>query len=103
MELPTFEEMLRNAFAMLGDVEDELHSDWRDGTEPTATRGAAARRAKGLIAQTSSAQMQSAQTSVCRSLLPMGSTCRGPIGLLRLVLRGGERSRRMSMIASLNS
>ena len=29
MELSTFEEMRRNAYGMLGDVEDELRSDWR--------------------------------------------------------------------------
>lgn len=29
--LPTFEEMRRNAFGLLGDAEDELRSDWQTG------------------------------------------------------------------------
>lgn len=33
-ELPTFEDMRSNAFALLGDAEDELRSDWREGTGP---------------------------------------------------------------------
>ena len=34
--LPTFEEMRRNAHRLLGDAQDELRSDWRDGTGPTS-------------------------------------------------------------------
>lgn len=30
-QLPTFDELRSNAFALLGDVEDELRSDWHDG------------------------------------------------------------------------
>jgi hypothetical protein len=38
MNLPTFQEMRRNAFRGLGDVEDELRSDWRSGTGPTTAQ-----------------------------------------------------------------
>ncbi|WIG19363.1 hypothetical protein [Kocuria rosea] len=51
MELPTLEEMRRNAHGMLGDVEDELRSDWLDGTGPTPEQAQAARQAKELIGQ----------------------------------------------------
>ncbi|MFI6296805.1 hypothetical protein ACIBEJ_34810 [Nonomuraea sp. NPDC050790] len=34
MDLPTFEEMRRNAYKLLGDAQQELTSDWR-GPEPT--------------------------------------------------------------------
>jgi hypothetical protein len=49
-ELPTFEEMRRRAHGMLGDVEDELRSDWRDGTGPTREQAEAAREARQHIA-----------------------------------------------------
>jgi len=39
MELPTFEEMRRAAHKLLGDAQDELRSDWRDGTGPTPQQG----------------------------------------------------------------
>jgi hypothetical protein len=42
MNLPTFEEMRRNAFKLLGDAEDELRSDWATGAGPaTAEQGRA--------------------------------------------------------------
>lgn len=47
--LPTFEDMRQAAFALLGDAEDELRSDWRTGTGPTKEQGAAAREAKEHI------------------------------------------------------
>lgn len=50
MSLPTFEEMRRNAFALLGDAEDELRSDWRRGTGPTKEQGQAAHEARQHIA-----------------------------------------------------
>lgn len=55
MQLPTFQEMRHNAYAMLGDVEDELRSDWRPGTGPTSEQAQAAREAKVLIAQAKAA------------------------------------------------
>lgn len=60
MELPTFQEMRRNAHAMLGDVEDELRSDWREGTGPTKAQAEAARRARDLIVQAKAALDQAA-------------------------------------------
>lgn len=53
--LPTFDEIRSNAFAMLGDVEDELRSDWRDGTGPSHEQGEALREARRAIAQAKAA------------------------------------------------
>lgn len=50
-DLPTFEEMRRNAYALLGDAEDELRSDWRPGTGPTSEQGSALYLARQAIAQ----------------------------------------------------
>ena len=49
-ELPTFDDIRSNAFAMLGDVEDELRSDWRSGAGPTPEQGQAMREARQAIA-----------------------------------------------------
>jgi hypothetical protein len=49
-ELPTFDEMRSNAFAMLGDVEDELRSDWRPGAGPSSDQAEALREARQAIA-----------------------------------------------------
>jgi hypothetical protein len=54
-QLPTFDEMRSNAFAMHGDVEDELRSDWRDGTGPDHDQAAALREARQAIAQAKAA------------------------------------------------
>jgi hypothetical protein len=46
-DLPTFDDIRRRAHGLLGDVQDELRSDWRPGTGPTraqANHVAAARR-----------------------------------------------------------
>lgn len=48
--LPTFEEVRRNAYAMLGDVEDELRSDWRQGCGPTDKQAMAVREARRHVA-----------------------------------------------------
>lgn len=53
--LPTFDEMRANAFAMLGDAEDELRSDWRDGTGPTRNQADALRDARQAIAEAKAA------------------------------------------------
>jgi hypothetical protein len=53
--LPTFDEMRSNAFAMLGDVEDELRSDWREGTGPSNDQATALREARHAIAQAKAA------------------------------------------------
>lgn len=55
MSLPTFEDMRRRAFAKLGDVEDELRSDWRPGTGPTTAQTKAAQEAKVHIAKAKNA------------------------------------------------
>lgn len=48
--LPTFDDIRSNAFAMLGDVEDELRSDWRTGTGPDHEQAEALREARQAIA-----------------------------------------------------
>lgn len=53
--LPTFEEMRQRAFALLGDGEDELRSDWRQGASPTPEQGRAANEAKQFIAKAKAA------------------------------------------------
>ena len=53
--LPTFQEMRRAAFAMLGDVEDVLRSDWRSGTGPTTEQADAATEARRYIAEAKAA------------------------------------------------
>jgi hypothetical protein len=54
-ELPTFDDMRSNAFALLGDAEDELRSDWRDGTGPTREQAEALREARQAIAKAKAA------------------------------------------------
>lgn len=54
-ELPTFEEMRSNAFALLGDAEDELRSDWREGTGPNHEQAEAVREARQSIAKAKAA------------------------------------------------
>lgn len=48
-ELPTFVDIRANAFALLGDVEDELRSDWRSGTGPTHEQAEALQEARRAI------------------------------------------------------
>lgn len=47
--LPTFEDMRSRAFALLGDVEDELRSDWRPGAGPNDEQADALRDARRAI------------------------------------------------------
>jgi hypothetical protein len=47
--------MRSNAFALLGDAEDELRSDWRDGTGPTHEQAEALREARQAIAKAKAA------------------------------------------------
>lgn len=47
--------MRSNAFAMLGHVEDELRSDWQDGTGPSADQAQALREARQAIAHAKAA------------------------------------------------
>lgn len=54
-QLPTFDEMRSNAFALLGDAEDELRSDWLEGTGPNREQGRALREAREAIAQAKAA------------------------------------------------
>ena len=54
-ELPTFDDMRSNAFALLGDAEDELRSDWRDGTGPTHEQAEVLREARQAIAKAKAA------------------------------------------------
>jgi hypothetical protein len=55
MSLPTFEEMRRNAFKLLGDAQDELRSDWAPGTGPNNQQVAALQRARAAISQAKNA------------------------------------------------
>lgn len=54
-ELPTFDDIRSNAFAMLGDAEDELHSDWRPGAGPNLDQADALREARQAIARAKAA------------------------------------------------
>jgi hypothetical protein len=49
--LPTFEDMRRSAYALLGDAADELRSDWEPGTGPNREQAEALALAKAAIAQ----------------------------------------------------
>lgn len=53
--LPTFQEMRRSAFRLLGDAEDELRSDWARGAGPTREQAEAAHEARVLIAKAKAA------------------------------------------------
>lgn len=59
--LPSFEEIRSNAYAQLGDVEDELRSDWREGAGPTRDQAAAMREARQAISQAKAALDRAAQ------------------------------------------
>lgn len=48
-DLPTFEDMRSRAFALLGHVEDELRSDWRQGAGPNHEQADALRDARKAI------------------------------------------------------
>ena len=50
-QLPSFQEMRRHALGLLGDAEDELRSDWRPGSGPTADQAKAVAQARALIRQ----------------------------------------------------
>ncbi|MDQ0118460.1 hypothetical protein J2T22_001638 [Pseudarthrobacter defluvii] len=50
-DLPTFDEIRSNAHTMLGDVEDELRSDWRPGAGPIIEQADALQDARRAIAQ----------------------------------------------------
>lgn len=54
-DLPTFDEMRSNAFALLGDAEDELRSDWRPGTGPNDAQAEAIQKARRAIVQAKAA------------------------------------------------
>lgn len=43
--------MRRNSYALLGDAEDELRSDWKPGTGPTSEQASALYLARQAIAQ----------------------------------------------------
>lgn len=59
--LPTFEDGRRNAYRLLGDAADELRSDWREGTGPTARQARAKVRAMELIGEAKAALNEAAQ------------------------------------------
>jgi hypothetical protein len=55
MSLPTFQDMRRNAFRLLGDAADELRSDWRPDGAPTDKQNEARREALEHIARAKAA------------------------------------------------
>lgn len=54
-ELPTFDDMRSNAFALLGDAEDELRSDWREGHGPNHEQAEALQDARRAIREAKAA------------------------------------------------
>jgi hypothetical protein len=50
-DLPTFEDMRHRAYALLGDVQDELRSDWRPGHGPNSEQAEALTEARRDIAE----------------------------------------------------
>jgi hypothetical protein len=58
-DLPMFETVRSEAYALLGDAEDWLRSDVRD--RPTGERGEALRRARRLIGQAKDALNDAAE------------------------------------------
>lgn len=54
-QLPTFDDIRANAFTLLGDVEDELRSDWRPGTGPNDEQAEAIQEARRAIVQAKAA------------------------------------------------
>ena len=55
MDLPTFEEMRRNAHRLLGDAQDELRSDWAPGTGPDDLQAEELHEARSYIAKAKAA------------------------------------------------
>ena len=53
--LPTFEDMRSRAFALLGDVEDELRSDWRQGAGPNHEQAGTLQDARRAIREAKAA------------------------------------------------
>ena len=59
--LPTFHDIRDRAYAALGDVQDELRSDWRAGHGPTPAQREALNKARKLIAQAKDALNEAAR------------------------------------------
>ncbi|MEO3931245.1 hypothetical protein WMO79_00330 [Micrococcaceae bacterium Sec7.4] len=53
--MPTFDDIRANAFALLGDVEDELRPDWRSGAGPTHEQEEAPQGARRAIREAKAA------------------------------------------------
>jgi hypothetical protein len=53
--LPTFDEIRRNALRLLGDAADELRSDWRPGFGPNSAQATAKRLAFDAIGRAKTA------------------------------------------------
>lgn len=60
--LPTFEDMRRTAYRLLGDVEQELRSDWAPGTGPTPKQAAYLRDVRLHIARARTSLTNAAET-----------------------------------------
>ncbi|NKX56824.1 hypothetical protein [Arthrobacter mobilis] len=62
-EQPIFDEALQRAIGMLGDVENELNSDWRPGTGPTEAQSRTLADALRAIADAKAALDEAVQSS----------------------------------------
>lgn len=58
--LPSFQDMRRDAYRCLGDAQDHLRSDWREGAGPTAEQAQALMRARNAIAEAKQALNEAA-------------------------------------------
>lgn len=65
--LPTFEEMRHNAYSLLGGVQDELRTGWREGTGPTEQQAEALHRARKAIVEAKAALDRAGMTAITRS------------------------------------
>lgn len=50
-KLPTFQDIRREVYTLLGDAQDWARSDWAEGTGPTEKQGAAFLEARRLIGE----------------------------------------------------
>jgi hypothetical protein len=60
--LPTFDDMRADAYALLGDVQDVLRTDWRPGTGPTLHQADATFEAQRHIALAKAALNKAARS-----------------------------------------
>lgn len=71
-KLPSFEEMRRNAYKLLGDAQDELYSDWFPGEGPDSAQRDAATKALRHITKAKQALNEAANPFPSPSLRKEG-------------------------------